>query len=94
MSNLLLLPLKQTLPISLSKPLLSYISQHYDASPKTFESDIQVLQDTRDSILNLSAHPFKLQNLLMYHTYLLGMLSKFPQDERPPGNITNQTDRD
>lgn len=83
-SNILDIPFRKGLPVSLSEAIKQYISSKYDQHPDMFKADLASIDRLRTDAINvLEPHVSGLQKLGKYAAQLEWIGGKFPIDVGP-----------
>ena len=81
--NILQLPFRRTLTVSLSDAITQYISSKYDQRPDMFADDLLILDRLRSEAVNVQeAHVSGVSRLVTYAAQLKWLGGKFPVDVR------------
>ncbi|KAK4641618.1 pH-response regulator protein palA/rim20 [Podospora bellae-mahoneyi] len=80
-NNILSLPFRKSVQLSLSSSLRQYISKKYDQHPDMFRHDLEVIDSLRrDAINTREPHSTGIRKLQTYAAQLVWMSGKFPID--------------
>ncbi|QSS63780.1 pH-response regulator protein palA/RIM20 [Histoplasma capsulatum] len=80
-SNILLIPLRRSHPISLSTAMKQYISNKYDQRPEMFAEDLLIIDRLRMDAINVQEpHISGISRLVTYAAQLKWLGGKFPID--------------
>lgn len=81
--NILQLPFRRTLTVSLSDAITQYISSKYDQRPDMFADDLLILDRLRSEAVNVQEpHVSGVSRLVTYAAQLKWLGGKFPVDVR------------
>ncbi|VBB80955.1 Putative pH-response regulator protein [Podospora comata] len=80
-NNILSLPFRKSVQLSLSSSLRQYISKKYDQHPDMFRHDLEVIDSLRrDAVNTREPHSTGIRKLQTYAAQLVWMSGKFPID--------------
>ncbi|GAO48459.1 BRO1-domain-containing protein [Saitoella complicata NRRL Y-17804] len=79
-SNILSVPLKRTLPVSLASSLQSFVYNKYDQHPEQFRDDFKELDALRSRCVGVSVRVECIQDFQRYYAQLCWLTRKFPID--------------
>lgn len=80
-SNILFLPFRRTVNVSLSDAIKQYISTKYDQHPDMFTKDLQMIDQLRTAAIHvLEPHVSGIRKIQAYVAQLVWIGGKFPID--------------
>jgi len=80
-SNILFLPFRRTVNVSLSDAIKQYISTKYDQHPDMFTKDLEAIDQLRTAaIQSLEPHVSGIRKIQAYLAQLIWIGGKFPID--------------
>lgn len=79
--NILSLPFRRSVHLSLASTIRQYINTKYDQHPDMFKRDLEIIDDLRRDAVNVrEPHPSGIARLTKYAAQLVWIGGKFPID--------------